>query len=141
MIGALVVVIGLETFSTIPGLRRQVNEFETPRIVQSTVLRPVTRGDASVVRANAAEPVVLVFDAPESPELAPGAPLHFSVKSADGRPVFELAGVAPDPGERISLSIPRLDVPAGDYMLVVESAAPSTVSRHKLGQYPFKLEH
>jgi hypothetical protein len=141
IIAALVVIIGVETLSTIPGLRRQVDEIETPRIVKSIVLRPVTRGDASIVRSGAGEPVVLVFDPPESPESIPGAPLRFTVKSADGRPVFEIAGVAPNAGERITLSVPRLNVPPGDYTLVVETAVPTTAERHNLGQYPFKLEH
>lgn len=141
MIAALVVIIGVETFSTIPGLRRQVDERETPRIIKSIVLRPVTRGDASTVRASAGEPVVLVFDLPESPELSAGSPLRFLVKAADGRPVFEIAGVAPNPGERITLSIPRLNVAPGGYTLVVEGAAGSTTAVQELGQYPFKLEH
>ena len=141
MIAALVVIIGVETFSTIPGLRRQVDESETPKIIKSIVLRPVTRGDASTVRASAGEPVVLVFDPPESPELSAGSPLRFLVKAADGHPVFEIAGVAPSPGERITLSIPRLNVPPGGYTLVVEGAAGSTTALQELGQYPFKLEH
>ena len=139
LLAVLVVVVSVETFSTIPGLRRQVNEFETPRTVKSIVLRPVTRGDASTVRTVAGEAVVLVFDPPESPELASGTPLRFTVKSADGRTVFELPGETPNPGERITLSIPRLTVPPGDYSLIVQSAAP-TGSPRELGQYPFKLE-
>jgi hypothetical protein len=140
MIAALVVVIGVETLSTIPGLRRQVDEFETPRVVKSIVLRPVTRGDAATVRTNTGEPVVLVFDAPEA-ELSPGSPLRFTVKSADGRTVFELAGQAPNPGERITLSVPRLNMAPGDYTLFVQSAEVSTSGPRELGQYPFKLEH
>jgi hypothetical protein len=139
LLAVLVVVVGIETFSTIPGLRRQVNEFETPRTVKSIVLRPVTRGDASTVRTVAGEAVVLVFDPPESPELASGTPLRFTVKSADGRTMFELPGETPNPGERITLSIPRLTVPPGDYSLIVQSAV-STGSPRELGQYPFKLE-
>ena len=138
-LAALVVVVGVETFSTIPGLRRQVDEFETPRTVKSIVLRPVTRGDASTVKTAAGEPVVLVFDPPESPELASGTPLRFLVKSADGRTLFELPGQAPNPGERITLSVPRLTMPPGDYSLIVASAA-SAGSTRELGQYPFKLE-
>ena len=141
MIAALVVVIGVETLSTIPGLRRQVDEFETPRVVKSIVLRPVTRGDAATVRTSTEEPVVLVFDAPESPELSPGSPLRFTVKSADGRTVFELAGEAPNPGERITLSVPRLNMAPGYYTLFVRGAAASTSAPRELGQYPFKLEH
>jgi len=141
MIAALAVIIGVETFSTIPGLRRQVNEFETPRIVKSIVLRPVTRGDASTLRTGAGEAVVLVFDPPESPELSPGSPVRFTVKAADGHTVFELAGEAPNPGERITLSLPRLNLPPGDYTLFVQSASSSTSAPRELGQYPFKLEH
>lgn len=139
LLAVLVVVAGVETFSTIPGLRRQVSEFEAPRTVKSIVLRPVTRGDASTVRILAGEAVVLVFDPPESPELASGTPLRFTVKSADGRTMFELPGETPNPGERITLSIPRLTVPPGDYSLIVQSAA-SSGSPRELGQYPFKLE-
>jgi hypothetical protein len=139
LLAVLVVVVGVETFSTIPGLRRQVEEFETPRTVQSIVLRPVTRGDASTVRIAAGEAVVLVFDPPESPELTAGTPLRFTVKSADGRTVFELPGETPNPGERITLSVPRLTMPPGDYSLIVQRAT-STGGPRELGQYPFKLE-
>ena len=139
LLAVLVVVAGVETFSTIPGLWRQVSEFEAPRTVKSIILRPVTRGDASTVRIVAGEAVVLVFDPPESPELASGTPLRFTVKSADGRTMFELPGETPNPGERITLSIPRLTVPPGDYSLIVQSAA-SSGSPRELGQYPFKLE-
>jgi hypothetical protein len=141
MIAVLVVIVGVQTFSTIPALHRQVNDIETPKIVKSIVLRPLTRGDASTVRAGAGEPVVLVFDPPESPELSAGSPLKYVVKAVDGRPVFELAGVAPNPGERITLSIPRLNAPPGDYTLVVEGGVGSANPQRELGQYPFKLEH
>lgn len=141
MIAALIVVVGVETFSTIPGLRHQVDELDGPRIVKSIVLRPVTRGDAATVRAGTGESVVLVFDPPETPELPPGSPLRFTVKAADGHAILELAGEAPRPGERITLSVPRLNVPPGDYTLFVQSPAASTSVLRELGQYPFKLEH
>jgi hypothetical protein len=131
LLAVLVVVVGVETFSTIPGLRRQVEEFETPRTVKSIVLRPVTRGDASTVRIVAGEAVVLVFDPPESSELASGTPLRFTVKSADGRTVFELPGETPNPGERVTLSVPRLTMPPGDYSLIIQSAT-STGSPREL---------
>jgi hypothetical protein len=140
MIAALVVVIGVERFSTIPGLQRQVNEFESPRIVQSMVLREVTRGDAPAVKTSIGEAVVLVFDPPEDPALSARSPLRFIVKSADGHSVLETAGEAPDPGKQISISVPRVNLPAGDYTLVVQDAAPGKTGRD-LGQYPFKLEH
>lgn len=140
MIAALAVVVGVETFSTIPGLKRQVNEFESPRVVQSIVLRPVTRGDAAAVRTGVGEPVVLVFDAPESADLSPHSALRFVVKAADGHYALELAGEAPDPGKQISLSVPRVNLPAGDYTLIVQGAASGNTGR-ELGQYPFKLEH
>ena len=141
MIAALTVVVGVEMFSTIPGLRHQVDEFQTPRVIKSIVLRPVTRGDAATIRTGAGEPVVFVFDPPESPELPAGSPLRFMVKSADGREVFGLSGEAPNPGERISLSVPRLNVPPGDYTLIVQGAPASTGTPRELGQYPFKLEN
>jgi uncharacterized protein CbrC (UPF0167 family) len=139
-IAGFAVVAGVETFSTIPGLRRQVNEFESPRIVKSIFLRPVTRGDAAVVRAAEGEPVVLVFDPPDDPELLPRSPLRSIVKSADGRVVFELRGEAPAPGEQIILSVPRFDLPPGNYTLIVQAAGSSAKAGQELGQYPFKLE-
>ncbi|MBZ5632062.1 MAG: zf-HC2 domain-containing protein [Acidobacteriia bacterium] len=140
MIAALVVVAGVETFSTIPGLRRQVEDFGSPRVVKSTVLRQVTRGGAATVSAAAGEPVVLMFDPPESPEVSARSPLTFLVKSADGGVVFELPGEAPALGEQITLSVPRLTLMPGNYTLVVQTAGASGKTPQELGQYPFKLE-
>ena len=140
MIAALVLVVGVERFSTIPGLRRQVDEFETPKVIQPVVLRPVVRGDAGISRTGAGKPLIFVFDLPESPQLSPGTPLRFIVKSADNHSVLELAGEAPNPGERITLSVPRMNAAPGDYALVVEGPPASSGSPSELGQYPFKLE-
>ena len=139
MIAVLGVVIGVQTLSTIPGLRRQIDASETPRVVKSVVLKAVTRGDAAAVRAGAGEPVVLVFDPPEAPDLRPGTPIRFIVKASDGHSIFDLPGETPAVGERITLSLPRFNAPPGDYTLIVESAG-SAGGPRELGQYPFKLE-
>ncbi|HEY2845204.1 MAG TPA: zf-HC2 domain-containing protein [Bryobacteraceae bacterium] len=140
VIAALVLFAGVENFSTIPGLRRQVDESGSPRIVKYAVLPPATRGDAAVVKARLGDAVALLFDAPESPDLSVGSPLRFVVKSADGRVMFELPGAAPNPGEQISLSLPRLQLQPGNYTLIVQAAGTSSKVGQELGQYPFKLE-
>jgi hypothetical protein len=133
VIGVLAVVSGVETLGTIPSLQRRLNDASAPRIISSTFLRPQTRGEPTTLRTVSGEPAVFIFDLPESP----AAEVRFVVKSTDGRAVFQLSGKISGRGEPVTLSIPRLDLPAGTYTLVVESAA---VDGQELGQYPFEVK-
>jgi anti-sigma factor RsiW len=136
----LAAVAGVETWSTIPGLRRQVEEANTPRIAKYQVLRPQTRGAATALNVPAGGSAVLVFDLPEFPRLLSARGLKFVVKSADGRAVFEVAGGSLEPGDPVTLSIPQLDLPAGNYTLFVETAPETGKGGQALGQYPFIIQ-
>jgi hypothetical protein len=131
-IGVLAIVVGVESLGTIPSLHRRLDDASAPRIVNSTFLRPQTRGEPTPLRTVSGEPAVFIFDLPESPT----SELRFIVKSTDGRPVFQLAGKVSGRGEQVTLSIPRLDLPAGTYTLVAESAA---ADGRELAQYPFEV--
>jgi hypothetical protein len=133
LVGVLVIVAGVETLGTIPSLQRRLNDASAPRIVDSTFLRPQTRGEPTTLRTPSGEPAVFIFDLPESA----AAEVRFVVKSIDGRDVFQLSGKVPGRGEQVTLSIPRLDLPAGTYTLVVESAA---ANGQELGRYPFEVK-
>ncbi len=137
----LAAVAGFETVSTIPSLRRQVDEASAPRIVRSQVLRPQTRGTATILNAPPGGPVVLVFDLPDSAALSAAKGLQFVVTSADGRVIFQVPGGSLNPSDSVTLSIPKLDLPAGNYTLLVE-ATPETGERGQdLGRYPFEVRH
>ncbi len=118
---------------TIPSLHRRLDDASAPRIVNSTFLRPQTRGEPTPLRTVSGEPAVFIFDLPESPT----SELRFIVKS-NRRPArfFQLAGKVSGRGEQVTLSIPRLDLPAGTYTLVAESAA---ADGRELAQYPFEV--
>jgi hypothetical protein len=131
-IGVLAIAVGVESLRTIPSLQRRLDEASAPRIVSSTFLRPQTRGEPTPLRTVSGEPAVFIFDLPESP----AGEVRFVVKSTDGRAVFQLPGKVSGRGEQITLSIPRLDLPAGRYTLVVEPAA---ADGQELGQYPFEV--
>jgi hypothetical protein len=135
----LAAVAGVETLSTIPGLRREVAEANAPRIVKSQVLRPQTRGAATVLDAPAGGPVVLSFDLPEFSPLLAARGLQFVVRSTDGRVVFEVTGRSLEPGDPVTLSVPRLDLPAGNYTLLVETVPETGKGSQELGQYPFAI--
>jgi hypothetical protein len=132
-IGALAIVAGVETLGTIPSLQRRLNDASAPRIVTSTFLRAQTRGEPTASRTVSGESAVFMLDPPES---APSE-VRFIVKSTDGRALLQLSGKVPGHGEPMTLSIPRLDLPAGSYTLVVTAA---TADGKELGQYPFEVK-
>ena len=139
---ALVAVFGIvaavETFSTIPGLKQQVREISAPRAVRSTVLRPQTRGASTVLTIKPGESALLTLDGLDVPPAA-ATHLQFVVKSNDGRDVLSFNGEYPGADEPVIISLPKLDLPAGSYVLHVEiPSAAGTAS--ELGRYPFELE-
>ncbi len=134
-IAVLSVVCLVETL-TIPTLVRRLDEVSAPRVLGYVFLKPQTRGAAQVLRVAAGEPVVIMFDPPESTTRM----LHFSVESGDGRVRFELSADAPAAGEPVILSIPRLDLQPGGYMLIVRAPAPAGQDGQELGRYTFELQ-
>ncbi|HEY1753792.1 MAG TPA: zf-HC2 domain-containing protein [Bryobacteraceae bacterium] len=136
MIGILAAAVGLETLGTIPSLRRRLDDESAPRILAPTYLRPQTRGAPTMLTAVPGQPEVFIFDLPESapPEL------HFVVRSADGRAMFRLSGRTSGPGEPVTLSIPRLELPSGIYKLVIDAAAANDQDGPELGQFPFEVK-
>ncbi len=134
----LAVVAGVESLSTIPGLRRQVDEASAPRIVQPQTLRPQTRGTPVTLNVARGEPVVLTLDLPEIAPSPASTALRFSVKNG-GRTLLEIRGGPVQPGEPVILSIPKLDLPAGRYDLVAETAPAN--GGQELARYPFELKH
>jgi anti-sigma factor RsiW len=139
-IAILLVVAGVETISTIPGLRRQVEEAQATQVVRSQVLRGQTRGAATILNVPAGTPAILTFDLPEFPALSAPRGLQFVVKSADGRAVLEIPGGSFRPGDPVTLSIPKLDLPAGNYILSVEATPETGRNGQELGRYPFELK-
>lgn len=139
---ALVAVFGIvaavETFSTIPGLKRQVSEISAPRPVRSMVLRPQTRGASTVLTVRQGEPVLLTLDGLELPP-GPSSRLQFVVKSDGDRDVLAFSGEYPGIDEPVIVSFPKMDLPAGSYVLHVELTSPAGSAR-ELGRYPFELK-
>jgi hypothetical protein len=127
---------GVEIIST----SRQLSEANAPRIAKYQVLRAQTRGAATVLNAATGAPAVLVFDLPEFSPLLAATGLQFVVKSTDGRQVFQIAGGSFAPGDPVTLSIPKLDLPAGSYILYVETAPAAGKGGQELGQYPFEIK-
>jgi len=139
---ALVALIGIiaavETFSTIPSLKQQVGELSVPRPVHSTVLKPQTRGASSVLTVKAGESALLTLDGLELPS-ATASRLQFVVKSNGDRDVLSFSGEYPGADEPVIISFPKLDLPAGSYVLHVEMTSAAGTAR-ELGRYPFELK-
>ncbi|MEP6962522.1 MAG: hypothetical protein ABI995_10600 [Acidobacteriota bacterium] len=115
-IATLLVVAGIGTIGSL-NLRRQLADATSPRIVTATTLRPETRGEPVTLAAGS--PIVVQFDLPDT--AAPG--VHYSIQSAAGDAVFHMNGGPERAGERVTLSIPRLEIPAGRYALIVTNTA------------------
>ncbi len=131
-IAVLAVVCIGETIA-IPRLRDQAALDGSPRLVASAFLKPQTRGTPAVLKAAAGQPLILMFDLPESSATV----LQFAVNSVNGKVEFTLSSAAPAAGEMATLSIPRLDLQPGNYTLVV------TTPGHDgqvLGRFPFELQ-
>jgi hypothetical protein len=106
--------------------------------VRSTVLRPQTRGASTVLTVKAGESALLTLDALDVPT-AGASRLQFVVKSNDGRDVLSFTGEYPGADEPVVISLPKLDLPAGSYVLHVEIPSAAGTAR-ELGRYPFELE-
>jgi len=141
-VAALVAVLGIvaavETFSTIPGLKQQVREISDPRPVRSIVLKPQTRGTATVLAVKPGESALLTLDGLDLPPSA-ASRLQFVVKSNEDRDVLSFSGEYPGADEPVIISFPKLDLPAGSYMLLVE-ITPTAGTARELGRYPFELK-
>jgi hypothetical protein len=139
---ALVAVLGIaaavETFSTIPGLKRQVSEMSAPRPVRSTVLKPQTRGASTVLAVKPGESAILTLDGLDLPPAA-ASRLQFVVKSNEDRDVLSFSGEYPGADEPVIISFPKIDLPAGSYVLLVEITSTAGTAR-ELGRYPFELK-
>ncbi|HEY4360461.1 MAG TPA: zf-HC2 domain-containing protein [Bryobacteraceae bacterium] len=134
-IAILAVVAGVESFA-IPSLERRLSDADTPRVVNPTYLKGQTRGGPETPRIVPGEPAVFTVDLPESSP----SELQFVVESAQGHPVFRIAGRAPGHGDPVTLSIPKLDLPEGSYTLVVEPAEANGQNAPPLESYPFEIK-
>jgi hypothetical protein len=135
-IAVLGIFSGVEGLSTIPSLQRRLNEANTPRIVNPTHLRGQTRGSQTqggptALKSVSGEPAEFIFDLPESPTTE----AQFVITSADGRAALHLSERLPG-GDEVRLYIPRLDLPAGTYSLVVTAVQ----GGQELGRYLFEIK-
>ncbi len=133
-IGVLAVICIAESIA-IPRLRDSAALSDSPRLVASAFLKPQLRGTTPILKAAAGQPLILMFDPPESSATV----LQFAVKSVDGKVEFTLSSAAPAAGEMATLSIPRLDLQPGSYTLVV-TAPSATGQEQELGRFPFELQ-
>jgi hypothetical protein len=136
LIAILAVAVGVESLDTIPSLRHRLDDESAPRVVNPTFLRPQTRGAATRLTEIPGQPAVFMLDVPDS---APSA-LHFVVRSADGHAMFRMSGTVSGPGEPITLSIPKLDLPAGIYTLVVDTTTTKDQDGPELEEFPFEVK-
>jgi hypothetical protein len=136
-IAVLLVVAGVQNLGTIPNLHRQLEQTNAPHSLDTAVLRQQTRGDAAIVKTETGSSMLLVFDLPETTATR----LQFVVQSTDGAEVLQSSGDAPAPGKSVNFYIPKLDLPAGSYTLVVKAGDSAGTGGLKLAEYPFRLEH
>jgi hypothetical protein len=126
--------VAIVSLGVVATLWHQINQYSSPRIVDSSFLRGQTRGTAPVIQAVAGGPVLLTFDLPE----VQASRLRYLVESSDGKVIFELSGNSPGSGEPVNLFIPKLDLPAGNYSVRVR--AEGGADGPDLARYPFQLK-
>lgn len=125
----------IETIA-IPNLWHRLEEASAPRVVASAFLKPQTRGTPTILKVAAGQPVIVMFDPPETT----ASPLEYVLQSTNGSVQFQLSSDAPAAGEPVTLSLPKLDAPAGSYMLIVKAPAADGHEARELGRYPFELQ-
>jgi hypothetical protein len=135
-LAVLVVVVGVETLGTIPGLRHRLNEASAPQIVAPTFLPPQTRGEPTPLKTISGQPAVLILDLPETS----ASELQFVVKSTDGRETFRVSEKTPPHRDPVTVFIPGSDLQPGRYTLLVEDGTANSPEAHELGQYPFEVK-
>lgn len=138
LVAVLGIVAAVETFSTIPSLKQQVREVSAPRPVRSITLKPQTRGASTLLTVKPGEAALLTLDGLDLPPAA-ASRLQFVVKSNDGQDVLSFSGEYPGADEPVIISFPKLDLPAGNYVLHVETLSTAGTAR-ELGRYPFELK-
>jgi hypothetical protein len=135
-IAALLVIACAGTLMTLD-LRQRLNEATSPRLVELAALRPLTRGQPTTLAVVSGEPVVLQFDLPETDVTDVQVELRSADVEDDDAIVFSLSGDPPASGE-VTLSIPRFDLPAGEYTLIV-NALTATGERRQVAQFPLEV--
>lgn len=133
---ALLAVVCIAETIAIPRLRDRANSSDSPRLVASAFLKPQTRGTPAILKAAAGQPLILMFDLPESSATV----LQFAVNSVNGKVEFTLTSPAPAAGEMATLSIPKLELQPGSYMLVVTAPSVTGQDGQELGRFPFQLQ-
>jgi hypothetical protein len=69
-----------------------------------------------------------MFDLPEQA----GGGLHYSVRSESGMDIFKMDGGPERGGERVTLSIPRLEAAPGRYAFVISGQNNTEIARFPL---------
>lgn len=130
---AAVALAGLAAVSlgSIAMMQSRIAQLSEPRIVSAAFLRDQTRGTPPVLRMTAGKPALLSFDL----SVAPDSKLDFLVQSAGGDVVYQVNGDAPPQDEEVHLLLPKLDLPPGNYRVLVRSAD----NGQDLAQYPFEI--
>jgi hypothetical protein len=131
---ALLILAGVSTVGTM-SLRRQLAEVSQPRVIAATALRPETRGEPVVLLAGEGSSVAVQFDLPDNARSS----FHYAIRSASGETVFGVNGGAEQAGERVTLSIPRFEIPAGRYVLTVSGSTTPGQPETEVARYPFEV--
>lgn len=113
-------------------LRSEIGRLSEPRVVNSAFLRDQTRGEAPVLRVDGDAAALLSFDLP----VATDSKLDFLVQSANGGVVYKTSADAPRSNEQVNFLIPKLNLPAGSYKVLVRDPGKD----EDLAQYPFEIQ-
>jgi anti-sigma factor RsiW len=120
---ALLLSLGAYTYS----LHQQLNQ---PQLMAATFISGQTRGAATEIRVAPGGAAAVTFDVPESS----AAQLHYVLEDSSTTPVFSLDGPRPQPGQPVTLQLPR-NLAAGTYALIVQEGTSGPV----LDRYPVRI--
>lgn len=125
----LLAMVGYQVFRN-SNLTDELEDASTPHVIQTVVLRPQTRGDATTLVARSGEPVVFQLDV-----LDPVPSATLEVRSESDAVVLQIPGEQQLDQTNVSVSIPRFDLPPGRYNLLVRA------SGREVARYPLVVRN
>ena len=114
---ALLAVVSYQAMVSTPRLRRELADTMRARVVATTVLRPLTRGDGNTISLDAAQPLIrLSFDVNWS-----GVPEQVAcrIAKADGEAIVELPVEPRDLAGAMEIAVPAGLFEPGRYVLTL----------------------
>jgi len=137
--GLLAVVTVYQSAVVIPGLHRDLDSLNQPRVIPSIVAHAATRGEDPVVQISEQDRFVqLVLDI--NPTI-PVSSYKFEVVDGSGAVKFSVPAPAPSAGGSLNLLLPAAGLEPGRYVIRAKPQGGASTPTAPVDEYSFVLQH